>query len=315
MNKRIKENYYKNIKSKYILQRIFAYLTENKSLKIIKYNKNIQKKFEKDINDYKNYKKIIIELTPINKEEIKNSNNEKENSDKNYFIKYIEKEKQYYHIYFNNENEEKNRNYFTKDENVTKIKIIIDEHVTSFITLFHKCYCIEKINFIKFNRKDINNMSCMFYLCSSLKELNLNNFNTNNVTNMANMFWGCSSLKELNLSNFNTNNVTDMYGMFSYCSSLKKLNLNNFNTNKVTDMCLMFNNCVSLKELNLDNFNTNNVENMSCMFSGCSSLKELNLNNFIINDGIYIGHMFANCSDELKNKIRKLNLNLKEEAF
>ena len=75
MDKGIIENSFKNIKSKYILQRIFAYLTEKKQLQIIKYNKNIQQKFEKDINDYKNYKKIIIELTPINKEEIKNSKN------------------------------------------------------------------------------------------------------------------------------------------------------------------------------------------------------------------------------------------------
>ena len=126
MNKGLKESSYKNIKSKHILQNIFANLTENKLLQIIKYNKNIQNELEKDINDYKNYKKIIIEIIPINKD------------DKNYFIdQYIKKEdEQYYHIYFNDENEEKHRNYFTKDENVTKVKIIIDEHIKSFEKLF-----------------------------------------------------------------------------------------------------------------------------------------------------------------------------------
>ena len=46
-----------------------------------------------------------------------------------------------------------------------KIKIIIDEQITSFKKLFYECVCIEMINFIKFNRKDINNMKLMFFGC------------------------------------------------------------------------------------------------------------------------------------------------------
>ena len=65
------------------------------------------------------------------------------------------------------------------------IKIIIEYQVESFDRLFYKCKCIESINFKKFNRNNINIMSCMFSYCSSLKELNLNNFNTNNVTDMS----------------------------------------------------------------------------------------------------------------------------------
>ena len=215
MKKIFKENFYKNIKSKFILQKIFSNLTENKLLKIVKYNKNIQKKLEKDINEYKHFNKIIIEIIQINKEEDKNSKNEdKKELVEYYFIHYKEEEKKYYHIYFNDEKEEKHRRYFTNNENVKKIKIIIDEHIKSFKNLFIWCKCVEKINFIKFNRKDINNMCSMFSICSSLKELNLNNFNTDNVTNMRNLFNGCSSLKELNLQNFNTANVKDM----SICS-------------------------------------------------------------------------------------------------
>ena len=96
--------------------------------------------------------------------------------------------------------------YFNKNDNITKINIILDNEIKSFERLFDECKCIEKIKFIRFIRNDINNMSYMFSGCSSLKELKLNNFNTNNVTNMFGMFSGCSSLKELNLNNFNTNN-------------------------------------------------------------------------------------------------------------
>jgi len=209
-------------KTNYILQQIFSYLKENVSLEIIKYNKCIQKRLNKNINDYKDYKKIIIEIIPIYKEEFEND-----------FIN-ISEEEPYYYIYFNDEEKEikKNRLYF--DDKVSKIKIIIDEEIETFKGLFEYCDCIEKMNFIKFNRKDINNMSNMFHKCKSLKELNLNNFNTNNVTDMSNMFYRCSSLIGLNLNNFNTSNVTDMSSMFRGCYSLKKLNLNNFDTKNVT---------------------------------------------------------------------------------
>ena len=75
---------------------------------------------------------------------------------------------------------------------MAKKKIIIDYQVKSFKGLFPRCECIESINFKKFYRNNITDMSGMFYKCSSLKELNINNFNTNNVTNMKYMFSGCS---------------------------------------------------------------------------------------------------------------------------
>ena len=67
---------------------------------------------------------------------------------------------------------------------MTKVKIIIDYQVKSFNGLFYKCDCIESINFKKFYRNNITDMSFMFSECSSLKVLYLNNFNTNNVINM-----------------------------------------------------------------------------------------------------------------------------------
>ena len=138
------------------------------------------------------------------------------------FINIDNEDEIYYHIYFNDNKEEIKRKYFNKNDNVSKIKIIIDYQVKSFGHLFFDCKCIGYICFKKFYRSNINNMEGMFDGCSSLKELNLSNFNTNNVTKMGGMFFGCSSLKELNLSNFNTNNVTLMYEMFYGCSEQLK---------------------------------------------------------------------------------------------
>ena len=251
---------YENIKSKYILQKIFNNLEKKRTLILVKYNKDIKNRLDINFNDYKDclekYSSIVIEIKPA----------------KNIIGKFIDirkEDEKYYHIYFNNNEKEIKRNYINKDE---EIKITIDYQVISFKNLFKDCKCIESINFKKFYRNNIIDMSGMFYNCSSLKELNLSNFNTSNVTNMSTMFSFCSSLKELNLSNFNTNNVTEMCGMFSNCSSLKELNLNNFNTDNVTNMNLMFFKCSSLEELNLNNFNTNNVtdKNIIGIFDGCS---------------------------------------------
>ena len=199
---------FKNIKSKYILQKIFNNLEKKKSFNIIKYNKNLKKILDIDINDYKeyseNYSSIEIEIKLV-----KNKYD--------HFINIKNENKGYYHIYFNNNKEEIKRNYIDKDEKIENIKIIIDYQIKSFESLFENCYIIDSIYFKKFYRNNINNMSFMFYNCSSLKELNLNNFNTNNVTNMGGMFARCSLLKELNLNNFNTNNVTNMKYMFSEC--------------------------------------------------------------------------------------------------
>ena len=182
----------KYIKSKYILKQITEHLTKNKLLKIINYNKLIQNKLDIGIIDYKKYyEQIEIELIPINKDNI------------NYFINIKDEYKSYYHIYFNNDKNEKKQNYFNKNDNITKINIILDNEIKSFERLFDECKCIEKIKFIRFIRNDIINMSYMFYRCSSLKELNINNFNTNNVTNMSGMFRGCSNQLKMQIKTQN----------------------------------------------------------------------------------------------------------------
>ena len=324
-----------NIKSSFILKKIFDITTKRKFLYIIKYNRKIQNRINININDYKQFSEIFssieIEIVPkVNRY--------------GKFINIINKENEkYYHIYFNNDKKEVKRNILNENEKekINIIKIIIDYQIISFEALFFKSECVESIYFKKFYRTNINNMSLMFYGCSSLKNINLSNIKTNNVTNMSDMFSRCSSLKQLNLSNFNTDNVTNMFCMFVMCSSLKELNLSNFNTDNVTNMSCMFSGCKSLEKLNVSNFNTNNVTNMSHMFYRCSSLKELNLSNFRTNNVkdmsfmffdcsslkelnisnfdikkvINIMGMLSQCSEELKKKIKDQNVIIKETAF
>ena len=101
------------IKSKYILKRIFHILEPNKLFKIIKYRKSLQKRLDLNIKDYKEFGQIIIELE-INKA--------KSSLKKtlNYFINTAKYDKSYYHIYFDDNKEEIKRNYITLSDNIKK---------------------------------------------------------------------------------------------------------------------------------------------------------------------------------------------------
>ena len=151
------------------------------------------------INHFKEYSElnslIEIEIIPV-----KNQSGN--------FINIPDKEDEiYFHIYFNNNVEEIKRNYLNENENIEKIKIVIDPQIKSFYKLFSECKIVKSINFIKFDRNNIYSMSHMFSGCSSLKELNITNFNTDSVTDMSYMFSKCLLLKDLIITNFNTNNV------------------------------------------------------------------------------------------------------------
>ena len=166
-----------NVKSNYILSRIFENLNPKKYLEIICYNKQLQNKLNKDINDYKHLFGIIeihIELISKLKE-------------KNIFINPF-KEENYFHIYFDDSKEEVKRNYVTKDDKIKKIKVIIDSEIKSLFGLFQYCECVKKIEFKKFNNHDIDNMANMFFSCTSLKEIKFSKYNTDNVTLISWMF-------------------------------------------------------------------------------------------------------------------------------
>ena len=129
-----------NIKSRYILSKIYNNITKKKKLEIIKYNKKIQNRLNLDVKDYKEYSEIEIEIIPAKDKYGK-------------FINIKENDKLYYHIYFNDNKEEiKNKYYIDEEDNVTKIKIIIDYQVKSFKYLFSSCECIESINFKKYKK-------------------------------------------------------------------------------------------------------------------------------------------------------------------
>ena len=213
----VSNNKLRNLKSDYFIQKFFGYMPERKLLETIRYNKSIQKRIDININHYKAYSesKTSIELDII---PMKGKYGD--------FINIKKEDKKYFHIYFNdNKKKEIENTSLYKGDNVSKISIIIDYQIKSFSELFYDCECIESIEFKKFYRNNVTDMSGMFRGCSSLKELNLINFNTNNVTGMSSMFRGCSSLKELNLNNFNTNNVTYMSCMFRGCLDELKLKI------------------------------------------------------------------------------------------
>ena len=62
--KSYKRNLFSKIKSNFILKQIFNDLDKKVSLEIIRYNKRIKKRLNKDINNYKKYLQIIIEIIP-----------------------------------------------------------------------------------------------------------------------------------------------------------------------------------------------------------------------------------------------------------
>ena len=122
------ENKLRNLKGDYFIQKFFGYMTERKSLEIIRYNKSIQKRIDININHYKAYfetkTSIELDIIPMKGKYGK-------------FINIKEEDKKYYHIYFNdNKKKEIKNTSLNIDDNVSKISIIIDYHIKSFSQLF-----------------------------------------------------------------------------------------------------------------------------------------------------------------------------------
>ena len=131
-----------------ILAMIFGLIPTERKLNIIRYNKPLQKKLGKDINDYiKEDSKIKIEIIPLRKK----------------YGKFINiSTSKYYHIYINDNSEEIKRDYITQKDNANKIKVVIDYEIKNLFGLFHNITFIKKINFVKFRRNDIKNMMYIF---------------------------------------------------------------------------------------------------------------------------------------------------------
>ena len=84
-------------------------------------------------------------------------------SQKSDFIKIENKYKPYFHFYFDNDEREKKVNFVTSEDNISKIKVIVDYEVKALNKLFYTCSSVYKINFTKFSRNNIKDMSYMFH--------------------------------------------------------------------------------------------------------------------------------------------------------
>ena len=66
---KVEEQGLKNVKSHYIIQKIFVYMSERKALETIRYNKSIQKRINININHYKayseEYSSIELDIIPM----------------------------------------------------------------------------------------------------------------------------------------------------------------------------------------------------------------------------------------------------------
>ena len=102
-----------NIKSKFILKRIFEFLAKKQKMKIIKNNNNIKNKLNITINDYKKLYEIVeIEIIPAD----------------NKFGRFInilnDEEEDNYHIFFNDSKKEIKRTYIHESDKVKKIRVL-----------------------------------------------------------------------------------------------------------------------------------------------------------------------------------------------
>ena len=173
------------IKSKYILQKIFSYINQNKYLEIIRHNNALQTRLNITLKDYetfyKDYNQIEIEIKPIEYIE-----------KREYFINCENEDKSFFHIYFDDEKEERNQFFLGEQESkVSKIIIKIDIGLKSLERLFDSIFILKEVTFIKFNRKDFTNMSKMFNMCINLTKINLEKCRTDNVIDMSFIFCSC----------------------------------------------------------------------------------------------------------------------------
>ena len=160
-----------NIRSEYIMKKVFNLLDLNRLLILIKPSKLYQKKLNKDINSYKDeYLKIVIDIIPVKSNLVSfiNDNIIKDN----------------YHFYINDKKEEFNRNYLLRMDNAKKIRIVIDKNEKSLKGIFQNCVYLKKITFTKFNRSDIDDMSYLFDGCDGLEEIVFSKFKTSCVERM-----------------------------------------------------------------------------------------------------------------------------------
>ena len=290
----------KKIRSDYIRKFILGFLSHKNRLDIVRYNNVLKKQIGVNLEYYKYYNSIEIEITTVinNFEDIIN-------------LKHCQiSDIRFIHFYknFNDENE----TIFcgTKEKIENKITILIENGFSDLKKLFKGCDNLKKIKFKRFKLDYFEDMSFMFYNCINLESINFIEFNTSKVKSFKGMFGLCDKLKVLDLSKFDTNNVIDMSCMFYCCCHLISVNLRSFNTENVLSMKCMFSGCFRLTTLDLMNFNTLNVDDMEGMFAFDCCLEEVKFSSlFKIKINTNINDFFNGCFYLKRTNLTNFNNN------
>ena len=244
-------NILKKIKSIYILRLTFSLIRTNKKLSFTKYNKDLKKKLNIDISNYKNLLIFDLILT-------------EESSDKHQKIKFINFDKDFdiekqiklgnLDIYCMNNNKRINinENYLNEKNFGKKIKIIINNEnntIKSFKRTFYNINILKEIS-IKYDNCSIRNFKQMFNFCIKLISITFNLYNVN-PKNMSYMFGECLLLKSIHgISEWKTLKNTNFKSIFSGCESLEYLpDISKWDTSGAKNLSFLFSRCCCLKKL------------------------------------------------------------------
>ena len=154
----------RNVKALKVLNLIMnVYIHERRTFKLINHNKYLQKRLDITEEDFINYYKIII-----------NVKIRKEPNEYSFFLPntYYQSKKNFTIITETKPPLLIKRNYIALHEKkINKVRIIIHENVQTLKSLFQDMKHIEEINFIRYNRLDIHDVSNLFKNCTSLKKI------------------------------------------------------------------------------------------------------------------------------------------------
>ena len=284
-----------DIKCSYLINDVFEFIgSERNKLNLIKYNKELQRKLDKDIYDYQRFKFIIFYVEGINKDvTFINKNKFNDNSiiikDTNVSrIKKILVKSTALVKYF----DDFTKGLFSNLDGIVSVRIIkrypneyyYNRLTLNFSKLFRGCTNLKKVTFQDDSEFLLDNTSEMFKNCINLQHIEgLKNLNTINVFKMNGLFQNCKSLKYIKgIEKWNLKYVKNMSSMFQGCSSLiclpdiSKWTFRTYYEGSYVNMSALFKNCLSLVTLpDISNWNTNRVDLMNEMFYGCQSLISL----------------------------------------
>lgn len=298
-------NILKKIKSIYVLRSIFTFIRNNKKLNIIKYNNDLKKKLNVNLNNYMNL--IIFELNLI--KEFPDFSSQKINFINLNQIDINESISSGIMDIYCADNKNKifiDKNYLNKKNDYKKIKIIINNEnnlITSFERIFFKIHILKEITII-YKKCTVQNFREMFHFCSKLISINLfledvcpldmysifgecislksiegiSKWNTYKNTNFGRLFFGCESLKKIpDISKWNTINAKNMSSIFYRCCSLEELpDISKWDISNVIEIDSIFFECKLLKKIpDISEWNTKNIVDMQYMFAFCRSLEYL----------------------------------------